>query len=139
MKKKRKKTRQSTCYENHKYYFKFQYTIATGTLDETPFSVKMKWPEFGNKPLRSVIKYQIIKEWKDRVNMGHKFEGIDGMRWVWRGRIGKCEPNSEKLGFNMDHGLQAGGLYWSPISKNEVCIYDESELDSWHLHCYVVD
>ena len=84
--KKRKKKiernpRPSTYYRNHKYYFKFQYTIATGTLDEAPFSVKMKWPEFGNKPLRSVIKYQIIKEWKDSVNMGHKFEEIEGWQW----------------------------------------------------------
>ena len=31
----------------------------------------------------------------------------DGMRWVWRGRIGKCEPNSEKLG--VQYGPTAAG------------------------------
>ena len=30
-----------------------------------------------------------------------------GMRWVWRGRIGKCVPNSEKLG--VQYGPTAAG------------------------------
>ena len=41
-------------------------------------------------------------------------ECIDGILWVWQGRIGEYHLNSEKLGFNM-----ALGLCSTPISKIE--------------------
>ena len=44
---------------------------------------------------------------------------IDGILYVWRGRIGEYHLNSEKLGFNMDRRPKAGGPYWTPISKDE--------------------
>ena len=47
------------------------------------------------------------------------------MEEVWRGRIGKCVPNSEKLG--VQYGPTAAGrrsvLITPPILKNEVRIY----------------
>ena len=44
----------------------------------------------------------------------------DEMQWVWQGRIGKCDPNSEKLESSMDQQPQAGGPFRiGPISKNE--------------------
>ena len=36
-----------------------------------------------------------------------KSDGIGGMRWVWRGRIDKCVPNSEKFG--VQYGPTAAG------------------------------
>ena len=42
--------------------------------------------------------------------------------WVWLGHIRKCGPSPEKLGSNVNRRPQAGGLHWTPISRDEVCI-----------------
>ena len=38
-------------------------------------------------------------------------QSIDIILCVWQERIGEYHLNSEKLGFNMDQGPQARGLY----------------------------
>ena len=64
----------------------------------------------------------------------------DGMRWVWRGRIGKCEPNSEKLG--VQYGPTAAGrrsVLHPQFRRMRSAFTDVSEPDSPHTHCYYVN
>ena len=76
-----------------------------------------------------------------------------GVRWVWRGRIGKCVPNSEKLGV-VQYGPTAVGrrsvLYpnLQPTGEGGIAPNLEgrrryspnmSEPDSQYLHCYLMN